>query len=253
MKRLVCLFFLTLICGTVYAQDTVSVYRYKYKVLKNNYSGSKEIAGKEYKSGDIISLIEPSTFDLQRIGKGKQSKERVRNKYGLFVIDSLYRLAQNDREAIRNIKSSNVSKPSGILKSTDSTLYRFTGKIASVFSSQIKSITECGTIEFKRNGLKVVVKNTSDIDDMFVDIIWTKDGLCMSALSFSRDFANSKVIYPGESIECVINEFVAGEKLFVVCTPWPVEYNSINLNQAKEQDMTYDIDIPLTIVPIEVM
>lgn len=247
MKRLVCLCFLAIVCWNMYAQGTESV----YKVLENGFKGSNDIAGKIYKSGDIIQLKESSSFDFQRIRKGKQSMEHVNSKYGPYEVDALYRIAQNERLAKRNNKSSNVAKPSSQRKAADSTLYCFTGKIASLIDAQSPLIMEFGTIEFQRTGPKVFVKNTSDNDDMFVDIIWIRDGLCMSALSFSRDFANNIVIYPGETIECVINEYVIGESLFVVCTPCPIEYNTLDLKQAKEDDMTYDMDIPLTIVPLE--
>ncbi len=237
------MYFLAIICGNVYAQGTKSM----YKVLENNFSGSKEIAGREYESGQTILIKEASSFYLQRARKGTKTTERVNNKYGQYEVDSLYRIAQNERNARNNGK---VSNPSFQIKGTDSTLYSFTRKIVNLFDGQMSSIMEYGTVECKRDNQKIFVKNTSDNDDMFVDVIWTRNGICMSALSFSRDFANNKVLYPGETIECEINEYVAGERLFVVCTPWPIAYNTIDLNQAKEQDMTYDMDIPLTIVPI---
>lgn len=242
MKRILYICFLAMLCWNMYAQETQTV----YYVLENGFSGSNDIAGTTYKSGDTILLRESCSFYFQRIRNGQISTEHVSGKLGSFEVDSLYRIAQNERRAKRNNKASNVSKSASQYKGTDSTLYRFTGKIARLSDAHIPSITEYGSIEFKKDGQKIFVKNTSENDDMFVDIIWIRNGLCMSAISFSRDFANNKVIYPGETIECMINEYVTGERLFVVCTPWPIEYNTIDLKQALEQDLTYDMDIPLT-------
>lgn len=245
MKKIVWIILCATICNCAYSQNSVCC----YKVLENGFSGDWEVAGKEFSSGEVINLKQVSTFDLQRIKNGKITQEKVYQKYGSIEVDSLYRLAQNEKIALKNNKAPGVSKAASQHKSAEYTLYVFTSKLASFINGQQTSLLEYGAVDLKRSSQVVYVTNTSD-NDMFVDIIWLIDNQCMSALSFLRDFTNNTVLYPGETMECIVNDFVADEDLYVVCTPDPIEYNTIDILQASEQDLSADVIVPLTIVKL---
>jgi len=246
MKRIVWIILCAIICNYAYSQNS----NCSYKVLENGFFGDFEVAGKEYLSGQIIYLKEVSTFDLQRIKNGIITKENVYKKSGAFNVDSLFRLAQNEKIALKNYKAPNVSKASSQHKSAEYTLFGFTSKLAGFIGGQQKYQFEYGAVEVKRSSQTVYVTNISD-NDMYVDIVWLLDNQCMSAISFLRDFVNNKVLYPGETMKCVVDGYVADEDLYVVCTPNPIEYNTIDTSQASEQDLSSDLTIPLTIVKLD--
>lgn len=246
MKRLIALCLMASSCLLASAQKVECT----YKIIQNGMSGSYEPADKdEFKSGQVIVLKESASFDLIRVRKNKWTMVRVRGKSGTFEVDSLFRLAWNERSSKKN--KSGLSKPAFNSKDSDSTLIGFTNKIVNVMNDKQSVLFECGPVEVKRDGRKVTVTNVSDNTDMFVDIVWNREGRCMSALSFLEDFSNNNVIYPGESIVLTVNEYVARENLFVVCTPDPIAYNTIILRQDVGKDLSMDLDIPLTIVPLE--
>lgn len=246
MKRLIAFCLMALSCHLVSAQKVECT----YKILENNRYGSYEPADTDvFKSGQVIVLKELASFDLQRVRNGKLTTVRVNGKSGTFDVDSLYRLAKNDMSSKGN--KSGLSRPAYQKKASDSTLIGFTNKIVNVMNDKQSVLFECGPVDVKRDGRKVKVTNVSDDTDMFVDIVWNKEGRCMSALSFYVDFSNNHVIYPGESIVLTVNEDVPRENLYVVCTPDPIAYNTIILRQDAEKDLSLDMDIPLTIIPLK--
>lgn len=246
MKRLFLACLLAVIGNALNAQTEGST----YKVLKNGLSGSLDMADKTFNSGEVIDLKEASSFDFQRSRNGKSAIVRVSNKYGRYEVDSLFRIAQNEIVSRRNNKSSRVSKPSSQRKDADSTIYGFINKIASFIGGKYPELKEYGDVDVSRSQQLISVTNISDID-MFVDIIWVSRNHCMSAISFMRDFANNSILYPGETLNYSVNEYIADKELFVVCTPYPIEYNTIDLSQVNERDYSYDEHIPLTMCAVK--
>lgn len=246
MKKLFLLCLLSFICNILPAQSVLSY----YKVLENGLSGSPSLTDTVYKSGDRILLEEASSFSFQRLRNGVTTVVKVTNKYGSFEVDSLFRIAQNEMLSRHGNKSSKVSKAASQHKSADSTMCEFTSKIARFFNEKQSHLIEYGLVDVTRENRTLRITNISKNEDMFVDIVWEKDGLLMSALSFHRNFSNNSVLYPGESMNCTVNQYVEQEQLYVICTPYPIEYNTIRLDDINTDDMSREMFIPLTIIPV---
>lgn len=245
MKRLIALCVLASSCLFASAQEVKS----EYRIVQNGLSGSYEPADqKKFESGQVIVLKGSTSFEFERARGGTRTTVMVSGMNGTFEVDSLFRLAQNDLEPKGN--ESGRSKGASNPKGSDSTLIGFTNKIVNVMNDKQSVLFECGPVEVKRDGREVTVTNVSDNTDMFVDIVWNSEGRCMSALSFSEDHSSKHLIYPGESIVLTVNEFFTQENLYVACTPDPIEYNTIDLRQDAGKDLSRDMDIPLTIIPL---
>ena len=227
----------------LYIIDVQSDSRYRIS------SGIMDI-GKNYGGADSVQVVSGDYFNLIRQRGTSLEKVDVKDIEGRYSFDDLFERAIHVEPFRENVKGGKVrlSEPSAIKinKASDSTLVRFTSKLQSIVTHEKESYDELGDIHLSVDGLTVNVTNMST-NKLFVDIIWMENRNCYSALSYAYDYAALNYLDVGESRVYRLDTYVIDKELFVVCTNVPVRYNTINLDEYANRDLSKDIDIQLTI------
>lgn len=232
MKRIITAVLLFVIPIGLLAQSTKVTYRIV------DTKATYEPAGKEtFHPGDSITIQNISQFDLKRYTRGAHviiDSQRIEYLSGTFEISELYAM-------VERLKSQNLSKviggkdytpgafarPAGD-KSINESVAAIVSFLQNILNQQDFHANDNSLIVSKRDDM-IDVLNRSE-EDLFIDVLWVKNGRFFSAISYAKDYVSFYPLEPNTMRTIKIDRFANAETLYVIGTSSPVAYNTIELD-----------------------
>lgn len=233
MRRIFTIVLLAVMPIGLLAQSTKVTYRIVDK------EATYEPVGKEiFYPGDSITVQNISQFDLKRYTRGSRviiDSQRIEYMSGTFEISELYALAerlksQNRSKAIggKDYTPGAFARPAGDKSINESAAVAVVSFLKNILNQSDTQTQDNSLIVSKEDDL-INVLNKSE-EDLFIDVLWVKNGRFFSAVSYAKDYVSFYPLEPNTTRTIKIDRFANAGTLYVIGTSSPVAYNTIDLN-----------------------
>lgn len=236
MKRLLTIVIILIFTPKTYISAQSGDVKYKVEDTSATY---KPVGKKYFNPGDSITVSKNTKFYLHY--SGNLERQLITSFEGTYEISELFDKAKKtmEKNIAQSIGGKNYTPAAATRLSTDKSSNDSILVIVNTLKEFLKNIdnpiTNGGEITAEKDGENITVYNKSG-REMFIDVIWVKQGRCFSALSYAMDYVSYYPLSKDDSINIKIDRFANAENLFVVATSVPVAYNTIVLSDYENVD-----------------
>lgn len=236
MRRIFTIVLLAVMPIGLLGQST-KVANYKYQIVTINNDGEATYEPSDttiFFPGQTITIKKYSRFTVARYYAGHQEGkvDIIGLEPGPYEISELYARAerqqsQNQSEAIgkKGYTSGAYVRSTKSINESEAAIVSFLQNILNQSDTQ----TQDNSLIVSKEDDLINVLNKSE-EDLFIDVLWVKNGRFFSAVSYAKDYVSFYPLEPNTTRTIKIDRFANAGTLYVIGTSSPVAYNTIDLN-----------------------